>query len=486
MKHAALMVAVVVALGVLTLAFGERIGINGGQGWDGLVYMPWSDQFWHRVVEVGVTKYQAQRVLASALVWCMMHPLGIRPTIANHLVGFELLDLAALVAAAAVWAHIALRVMRWRPAAAWAGFVALFGCFANARHALYDPVLVDSLAFLLGMVMVWGYLARRQLAVWLAGLLGAFAWPPLPPIAVAMLVLRRPREVLPESTARWPRYLGPAAVVAGVALVLNMMRVYHAHPVEGVGDEKLLRWILEPLLVVTVPLVVAQLAAGWYLIVRERRLWSIGEYVRGRAPLDVTLALAGALAIYAVRAWWIAKAGTQGGGPDANQFLCEYSLELMRGPLWGLVHHVVYFGPIVLVAVLAWRRASAVAVEWGPAAAIGAAMIVWFSVASESRQWIHLFPLLVALAIAATRDLWTPRRTLAFAAIALPWSKLWFVIGFDRINGHHEYPDQRYFMHHGPYASDAMYLIHLAAAAVTAIALTFLLRAGSNPHDQAA
>jgi hypothetical protein len=472
--------AVVLALGALTLLFGERIGINDGQGWDGTNYMHWSDEFWHRVVEYGVTKYQAQRVLASALVWCMLHPLGIKPTVANHLVGFELLDLAALALAAVIWAHLALRVMRWRAAAAWAGFVALFGCFANARHALYDPVLLDPLAFALGMVTVWGYLARRSAAVWIAGLLGVVTWPPLPPIAVAMLVLRRPSAPVPELAARWPRWVAAAGAAAGAALVLNMMRYYYAHPVEGVGDEKLVVWVIEPLLIVTVPLAIAQLLVGWFLVVRERRLWNVPAYLRELSPRHLVVALAGAVAIYVARAQWISLVGTQPGGPNADQFLCEYSLEILRGPVWGVVHHVVYYGPIVLVALLSWRRVCAIAGEWGPAASFGVAMIVWFSVASESRQWIHLLPLLVALAIAATRDLWTPRRTLAFAALALPWSKLWFVIGFDHVNGHHNYPDQRYLMHHGPYASNAMYATHLAAAVITGLILTFAARRASR------
>jgi len=33
-----------------------------------------------------------------------------------------------------------------------------------------------------------------------------------------------------------------------------------------------------------------------------------------------------------------------------------------------------------------------------------------FVAASESRQWIHLWPLLVAATIAATDARWTPRR----------------------------------------------------------------------------
>ncbi|MGE5182054.1 MAG: hypothetical protein ACM31C_08325, partial [Acidobacteriota bacterium] len=413
------MAAIVIALGVVTIAFGERIGINAGQGWDGLAYMRWSDQFWHRVVELGVTRYQAGRVLPSALVYAVMHSLGAAPTVAHHLLAFCVLDVAMLAGAAALWAHLAIAVMRWRAAAAWVGFAALFGGFANARHALYDPVLVDTTAFALGMLLVWGFLARRDVAVAIAGALGVVTWPPLPPLAAVLLVLRRPARPVDPVPRRWPLVAAAVLAVAMTVQVLGETRNFYGSPMGGVGDDKLVEWIRRDLFVLTWPLAALQLAAGWFVVARERRLWNVRGYLRELSWRRVAVALAVIAAVGVARAWWLDTAGTVEGGPDFEQFSNEYALELLRGPAWGLVHHVVYFGPIVLVAVLAWPRVAAAAAEWGPGASLAAAMLVGFSAASESRQWIHLLPLLVALALAATHDVWTPRRALAFGALAL-------------------------------------------------------------------
>lgn len=474
------MAALVAALGALTLVFGERIGVNAGQGWDGLSYMRWSDQFWHRVVELGVTDYQAQRVLPSLIVYAIAHPLGIAPTVANHLVVFELVDLFMLVGSAVIWAHLALRVMRWRPAVAWVGFVALFGCFANARHALYDPVLVDSTAFALGMVMTWGYLARRTWAVVVAAVLGTITWPPLPVIACAMLLCPRASDAV--APVRGARVAAAVAAVGVTAWVFWSAFDYRARPLFGVGDDKLIAWIRDDLLVITVPLVAIQLIAGFYLVARDGRLWNVLAHAR-RVRV---LAVAAVIALFFARMWWLGKAGTAEGGPTRQQFFGEYGLELLRGPLWGLVHHVVYYGPIVIVAVISWPRACAIAAEWGPGAAIAAGMLVGFSAASESRQWIHLFPFVIVLALAATAELWTTRRAVGFAVLALAWSKSWLRIGFDHVAGWHDQPDQTYFMHIGPYASDRMYAIHGIAAAVTAIVLTTVWLRASKQHDETA
>ncbi|HEY6033466.1 MAG TPA: hypothetical protein VIV58_04380, partial [Kofleriaceae bacterium] len=69
MKRDGVAMAALVALGgALAIAFGERIGINQGQGWDGISYTEWARDFAH-VLHDGLTRYHAQRVLPSAVVY---------------------------------------------------------------------------------------------------------------------------------------------------------------------------------------------------------------------------------------------------------------------------------------------------------------------------------------------------------------------------------------------------------------------------------
>src|SRR5262249_38975051 len=179
------MLAAVAAGAIATILWGERIGINGGQGWDGMDYAGWARDF-PAALDHGVTRYQAQRVLPSLIVWLIG---GSDHTV----VRFQIADAVFLVGAALAWTRIAVALSLSRPAA-WAGFAAAFASFAIARHALYYPTLTDSLAFALGMAMVWAYLAQRPLALWLVALAGAFTWPALPAVALGLLVLRK-REV---------------------------------------------------------------------------------------------------------------------------------------------------------------------------------------------------------------------------------------------------------------------------------------------------
>jgi hypothetical protein len=147
--------ALAMAAIVLALSFGERIGINGGQGWDGMAYTEWAGEFWHKVITAGLTRYHSQRVLPSAIVHYALR-LTRQPTDIPHVIhAFQIMNTIALVSAAVLWADLG-RAMRWSLPAVWAGFAALFCNFANARHALYYPTLTDPFAFCLGMALVWG------------------------------------------------------------------------------------------------------------------------------------------------------------------------------------------------------------------------------------------------------------------------------------------------------------------------------------------
>lgn len=477
-RDAALMVAIVAALCAATWIWGEQIGINGGMGWDGETYVRWADDIPKNLVGAGTTQFHAQRVLPSVAVWGLMQLTGRTHTV-GHLVGmFRLLDIALLLAAAGLWAHLAIR-MQWRRATAWVGFAALFGCFANARHALYYPALTDTAALLLGLVVASAYLLRHPIALWAAALASAFTWPALTLTAFGLLVLPRQAEPLPEPEARWrtPIRGGSAALALGAtALIIGLGFHYLAHPVQSLGMAKFATWVRRDWLVVTVPLLAAVLFAGWYMLLDQPALWNLRALVRRQRVGHVVLALGGIIAILVVRAWWVGRVGTRGPGPTGAHFLCQVTLEALRGPLWGLVHHVVYFGPIVVVAVLCWPDVCRMVGRWGHGAVLALVVVVAFSAASESRQFIHLLPLLVAATAAATDTRWTPLRAAGFAVLALPWSKLWLSIGYNAPGDWRVFPSQRYFMQLGPWASDTTWAWHLGASVLTTGALWALLR----------
>src|SRR3954466_13654830 len=123
------MVALVAALAIVTIAWGERIGVNGGEGWDGRAYASWAGDFPGTVLAQGVNPYQSQRVVPSAIVYYAMAALGVAHPRVHVIFAFQLLDALALIATALLLYRIA-RTLAWSRAAAWTAFAATFLSFA--------------------------------------------------------------------------------------------------------------------------------------------------------------------------------------------------------------------------------------------------------------------------------------------------------------------------------------------------------------------
>jgi len=460
---------------IVTLWFGERIGVNGGQGWDGMSYTQWAQDFWRKVVVDGLTAFHSQRVVSSAVVHYGLRILGLRTDVPHVIAGFQALNTIALVGSAVLWAQLS-RAMSWPRPAAWVGFVGLFGGYANARHALYYPTLTDPTAFALGMMMAWAYLTRRGWALWLVAGLGGFTWPSLAPLAIGVLVF--PRRTGGEPPPERTRARGiAAAVISGTAAVVFVVVALHfmAHPLRGVGDEKFAAWVRGDLLPLTVALLLAMLGLGGYLLLNQPVLWNLRNYLRQLDRRRTMLAVASVAVLLVARALWLRNVGWRQ-GPTIVQFMCEHTLSAIRGPLWGPVYSVVYFGPIVLIALMYWRRIAAVCADWGPSAVLAMAMTLGFAAAANTRQWNHLLPFLVTATVAATSTLWNTRRLVVFTLLSVAWSKVWLTIGYDVPDNWLRFPNQRYFMNYGPYASDATYLPHLIATVVSFVILAIALR----------
>jgi len=455
------MAAVVAIGGAASIAYAERIGINAGQGWDGISYTQWAQNI-AKTLHDGLTRYHSQRILPSAVV-----SLFSKHDVPHVLTAFAIMNVAVCTGAAFLWGDLA-RFMKWSRPAAWAGFVGLFCSFAIAKHAVYYPALTDPTAFALGMGMIWAYLRDRPVVLTGIALASMLTWPALTPLALIMLIVPRVRRVESTGYAEPSRRTKISATALGIVAAATFIITglhYLAHPLTGVGDEKFAQWVLRPWLVLTLPLLSATIVLGLYYVISpvSQPVQSVRSLNRHRLYLSI----AAAVTLYIARSFYLAQFGTRGEGPTGAQFLCEHTLAALRGPLWGIVAHFVYFGPVVAVGIVVWKRIGQVAWSWGPAASLGLMFIVMFAAGSNSRQWSHLVPLLVALCIAATNAWWTRGRVFWFAMIALIWSKVWLHLGYDSVLDWHEFPNQRYFMNTGPYSADRPYVVHFLAAAIT-------------------
>ena len=63
-----LMAALLVAVGLASMAWGERLSANGGLGWDGQFYVALVKNFYESVFVNHMDNYHVQRIVPSGIV----------------------------------------------------------------------------------------------------------------------------------------------------------------------------------------------------------------------------------------------------------------------------------------------------------------------------------------------------------------------------------------------------------------------------------
>jgi hypothetical protein len=455
------MLGLVVAACIVTMLFAERIGVNRGFGWDGRAYAHWAQDLPGAFAHHEIDSFQAQRVLPSAIVYVAT---GGHASDRGVILGFQILDAVMLVLACACFTRIA-RMLAWQRLAAWAGFASLFGCFAIARHALYDPVLTDPTAFALGSLSLLGFVERRTWVIAVAAALAMVTWPPLLLVNAAALCL--PRPVVTATEPSHGRGLAIVGAVIGGALVIAWFAYVLAGADDVAGMAELFARTIRTLWPVTIASLVIYAAAALWFLGRAWDLQAIREELRIRSVAIGALVIV--VLVVATTVW--ARTGTEPGGFTFLALLFYDAGTALHAPLWSLVHHVVYFGPLVVVIVLRWPQIACASRTWGLAAPIIWTGVIFMAVSSETRHLIAALPWIVVFTIDATRELWTHRRLAIFTALTIAWSKVWFVIGYTAHHDSYRFPDQRYMMHLGPWATNGPFIVHAIAAVLSAILL---------------
>jgi hypothetical protein len=131
-------------------------------------------------------------------------------------------------------------------------------------------------------------------------------------------------------------------------------------------------------------------------------------------------------------------------------------------PAVSFVAHVIYFGPLVLLAAFLWRPVCRLIHEHGLGLTLVVAIGLAQSVDSESRHILYLIPLVFPFVVKAVDRLeWSVGRYGLVVVIAALFSKTWLTISGTFQDNTYLLPDQLYTMHLGPFMGNLMYLAHL-------------------------
>jgi hypothetical protein len=454
--------------------FGERIQAGGGLGMDGQRYGAWARDFYHAVFIVGLDNLSIQRILPSAVIHYFFRLFSISPTDLNIIRAFGFLNVSLITLSALTWCLIA-RELKISRGGKFLGFVGLFVNFAIMKWPSYYPVLTDIPAFFISILMLYSYLTNKKVGLLVLTALGAFVWFSLVYQGLLLLIFPRDKRINNANPAPYRLNLLSATVVAIIALL------YMRHLV--LTTKLTLPAAIEPMYSL-IHLSIA--AAVLYLLFALSRIWdwdglfNIKRVLRRIVTPDFALALLVFLSIKFLQGWLSSTQSPLG----IDHLFYEVTSSALAKPAVFYVAHVMFYGPILILALFLWKPVSRLIHQYGIGLILCITMGLIMGLNSESRHVFNFFPLIIPFVVkvvdARPLGLW---HHALFALLSILFSKVWLIIGGAPIYGDpNRFSDQLYYMNDGPYMSNDMYSIQATAVIIAGILLyVFYVKRGERP-----
>lgn len=451
--------------GVFYLMFGERLPVSDGFGWDGVVYADIAEKL---LQSPAVNDYTVFRIIPSTLIHLIFKLFGIPFTSVNLVHAFQFMDVACMVLSIFVLQKVLeLFVTEFELRAL--GIALYFFSFCVCRFIFYYPVLTDSFGLLLSALMLYLYLTKNVPLLAILSLITAFTWPMLFYMSVFLFAFPFKGFQREEQELHYGWKLTAAMAI----MIPTAYYVYYA----GFSMSK--TFVLQPLEML---LPVAILALGfqyWFLPEILPVILLRKEVFR---MISVT-----SLIIFAAL-FFLMKIG--GNAFNINDTPSAYmslgylfEMPLSRGvarPFINLASHFAFFGVIIALILANWKRFARSVRSFGPGISLAVALnLFWLLPNSETRTFSHLLPWLVLFAIISLKGLKIRSSSLwLIGSLAFICSKIWLYIGFRMqdtyaANETIGMPNQKFFMHLGPWISAEMWLVHLLALIIAIMVIRF-------------
>ncbi|HYF50152.1 MAG TPA: hypothetical protein VEJ63_12155 [Planctomycetota bacterium] len=434
-------------LGLIFWKWGEKMPVADGAGWDGRTYVHLVTHFDEVVQKGKLDAYYAQRLVPSTVMYTAFKVAGMEITHRRVIRLFDLYNVLLVACAAFFWGLIADH-FRLRDESKWLGFFALFINFCMLKYNFYNPALTDTTAFFLGVVMIYLYLSQATAWLAIATVVAAFTWPTGLVTGLVLLVL--PPGVIKVTQPRvlnWVIAASAAAIACALAYYTVRVLYYthdrmHSHEFDHASIIFLFWFLLSIAYLIRLP--------AWPLRVE----WKVLLVRLGIAALVFSC-------VYFTLNYLSSSASTS----TLRKFV-KANLALAVGrPLIFLVAHFAFFGPIICVLLLCWKKVSQRIADAGLGLALLGVSGLCLAIGSESRQLAMVIPLFMVFAVVVLDDMRLPRSFyVSFALGAILVSKVWLKMNVDVAGQAVDedflvWPWQRFFGSIGYYMSMQMYSI---------------------------
>jgi hypothetical protein len=461
-----------------SIFLGEYIPASDGLGYDGVLYARIARDFFSFFSPDILSTYNVQRIFPSSVVYILLKLFNLTGTNAEVRILFGLLNVVMLVIGIACWKAIAKK-FNWTPRVRIISFVGLFINYANLKMSFYYPVLTDTSAFTLGVLMLYGYLFKKKYVLVGTCFIGAFTFPTLLFMGLIQIIFpykqnkafnQNRSEVLTETLA-----FIQAALLSFVCLA-----AVYSYPYVGLGRAVGGNYSWYVLSISFIALFVFLYAA---LRPLTAYYWNGLSNLKNSSNI-VTLIL---LVISVKLSLFFLSANVE--APlDIKSFILHIAGQALAYPFNFMVSHIIYFGPSVCLLIFFWKEIVEYLRQCDGLYYLTILYAV-LAIGSESRQLINYFPIAIFLVTERLNQRYLNKKfVVAYVVLSIAISKIWLPlnhgdwpsIGANSPDITLQFPLQWYFMSMGPWVSQAMYMINLLQASVAFIAMYVLVNLASK------
>jgi hypothetical protein len=448
---------------------GEKIPVNNQTGWDGKHYANLTIHFEELAQQKQIDSYQYQRILTPAVIHYAAKIFGISLSPENIVRIFTIYNFGLILCAAILFFHLST-LLKLSPPTETVGFSILFLNFVTLKNTPYYPVLTDTTAFLMGLCLVYLFIRNKQTLLYLTVLVSQFCYP-LMMVASFPLALNLKDNRFVAIFKKRSLFKIFAALIIGCIMIGFYLLVF-------VPNTLLPKYTME---LNTNLLPASILLVGMYIWRGFAPLQSSPLTLNGQPKwLPVLGKVSGILFFWFCATVIINKISIPEEVFTPKVFVFNLLQQSIDNPLAFIVAHITYLGPGFILVIFFYKPFVNTIVSMGDSAIAYFLLMFCLSIGSETRQFIHFFPFItIVLAITLNTFQIGFKQAILFVLLSVVCSKCWFPINTPESFSDYNYmsfPNQRYFMNHGPFMSDQSYWINLLILVTTAAVVWLLFR----------
>ncbi len=448
--------------------FGERIPSHDQTGWDGYHYAHYVIDLPQQLVNGEIDSYHFYRLMPCFIVYLLLKLFHYDPNSVNVVHAFLALN-TLLILLSALYYFVLCKHFKIKIQAEIIGFCGLFFNFAILKNSFYYPVLTDVFAFAFGFFVVGEFMRKRWLTIFFAFILGTFSYP-LFFITSFVLLIKSKSSVVETmmlkifSYAKWV-----------IPIIISLVFIIYLTIGKQLITPNYYFELDKVWLIGGFPLVLFYLYKIFDIKI------SFQENIFNKnSELKTIIGILVFVATYFLLNYLIKSFTIPENDFTPSTFLWIIFQQAIAKPFSFLVSHFIYFGPIILLMIFYYKKIILEASEFGWQFLVYIFIYLLLGIGSESRQFMNAWPAFVLLLVMAiNKIIFNKNLVTAFVIISLFQSHFWLQINRPKIYESYIYdkfPEQFFFMHHGPFASDVSYIINVTTFVLFALLFGFAIK----------